>query len=83
LKNELPTKVALWIGAMTGLVVGVLTEDYISERKFSKYTLNCIEQNMSLKQMAFERFTNDYKLRFNDWNRTSTPSTLSTPKAEK
>jgi hypothetical protein len=78
MKNELPTKVALWIGAMTGLVVGVLTEDYISERKFSKYTLNCVEQNMTLKQMAFKRFQDDYKLRFDDWHNlgTSTPSTL-------
>jgi hypothetical protein len=30
---------------------------------------------MTLKQMAFKEFPNDYKLRFNDWNITS-----STPK---
>jgi hypothetical protein len=74
MKIEILFVAALWIG----YIIGVLIENYVSERNFSKYTLNCVEQNMSLKEMAFERFPNDYKLRFNDWHNlgTSTPSTL-------
>jgi hypothetical protein len=69
--NESPSLLALFIG----LIIGISTEHYLSERAFSKYTLNCVEQNMTLKEMAFERFPDDYKLRFNDWNSTSTPNT--------
>lgn len=50
-----------------GYYCGAVTSFYISDNDFSTYTLNCIDQNITLKEMAVERFTDDYKLRFNDW----------------
>jgi uncharacterized membrane-anchored protein YhcB (DUF1043 family) len=63
------------VGLLIGTIIGGIIVTIASAKVFSKYTLNCVEQNMTLKQMAFKEFPNDYKLRFNDWNITS-----STPK---
>ena len=56
------------LGTAFGLFLGVGISIFTSEADFSMYTLNSVEQNMTLKDMAYERFTDDYKLRFNDWN---------------
>jgi hypothetical protein len=72
MRNGLITIESLFIGTIIGLIIGVIMLSLVSERDFSKYTLDCVEQNMTLKEMAFERFPNDYKLRFNDWNSAST-----------
>jgi hypothetical protein len=60
----------IFVGLLIGFLIGAFIIGLESEMDFSKYTLNCVEQNMTLKDMAFERFTDDYKLRFNDWNST-------------
>jgi gas vesicle protein len=71
MRNELPFIDVLWIGTVIGFIVGAITVLIASEKDFSRYTLNCVEQNMTLKQMAFDRFPDAYKLRFNDWNSTT------------
>jgi hypothetical protein len=78
MRNETLIIEVLWIGTIIGFIVGISTAFFGEERAFSKCTLNYIEQNMTLKQMAFDKFPNDYKLRFNDWNNlsTSTPNKI-------
>jgi sensor domain CHASE-containing protein len=76
MRNESLIIVALWIGTIIGFIVGISTAFFGEERAFSKCTLNYVEQNMSLKQMAFDKFPNDYKLRFDDWHNLSIPNQL-------
>jgi uncharacterized membrane-anchored protein YhcB (DUF1043 family) len=75
MRDDFSFMVVLWIGSIIGFIIGVIIVLFASEKDFSRYTLDCVEQNMTLKQMAFDKFPDDYKLRFNDWN-----STINQPK---
>jgi hypothetical protein len=74
MRNLIIPILSLFAFTVIGFILGFVMALSVVDKDFSRYTLNCVEQNMTLKEMAFERFPNDYKLRFNDWNSTSTPN---------
>jgi hypothetical protein len=41
--------------------------NWVNELDVEVYTLNSVEENLTLKQMAYFRFEDAYKQRFDDW----------------
>jgi hypothetical protein len=54
-------------GLLIGLVIGFVAGNRVNELDVEVYTLNSVEENLTLKQMAYFRFEDAYKQRFDDW----------------